>query len=331
MQSFQIGKNEAGQRLDKFLHKFMPSVTHSFICKMLRKKNIVLNGKKVEGREILAVDDTVSFFFSDETYHLFTGNGKVSGGISNTEHFGSYHKAYEMLHDISVIYDDKDILILNKPAGILTQKSKPEDITLNEWMIGYLLYHNKITEEALKTFKPSVQNRLDRNTSGLVLCGVSLRGSQMLSKLIHDRAIKKFYVTIVKGEITTPGVLNGTLQKNEKQNKVTISVGDIGKDIITAFKPVSHGKDYTYMEIELITGKPHQIRAHMASIGHPILGDPKYGDRNWNQTYFKKTGTNRQLLHAYRVVFPPMAEPFCHLSNQEWIAELPKDIQEVIY
>lgn len=331
MQSFQIGKNEAGQRLDKFLHKFMPSAPNSFIFKMLRKKNIVLNGKKAEGKEILAVDDTVSFFFSDETFTKFTQIGSDTLESTKPKSItNDYNKAYVTLKGITIIYEDEDILILNKPAGILTQKAESDDFSLNEWMIGYLLQQEKITEEALLTFKPSVQNRLDRNTSGLVLCGVSLRGSQILSHLIHDRTIKKVYLAIVKGKIDKPGILSGSLKKDGKTNKVIIS-DTKGKEIITSYKPISFGKDYTLLEIELITGKTHQIRAHMASIGHPILGDPKYGDIQWNQIYKKKLGIKRQLLHAYRVEFPNMTEPFIKLSNQEWIAPLPDDIQEVIH
>lgn len=330
MQSFQIGKNEAGQRLDKFIHKFMPSAPNSFVYKMLRKKNIILNGKKAEGKEMLAVDDTVSFFFSDETFLKFTGNGLDMPSVSKQKPLlNDYKRAYENIHHISVIYENEDILILNKPAGILTQKAEWNDLSLNEWMIGYLLHQEVITDETLNTFKPSVQNRLDRNTSGLVLCGISLRGSQLLSRMIHDRTIRKVYAAIVKGKIMKPGILTGSLVKDEKQNKVTISDSK-GKDIITSYRPVTFGKDFTYLEIELITGKTHQIRAHMASIGHPILGDPKYGDLQWNQYYRKKLGIQRQLLHAYRVDFPKMCEPFCQLSNTEWVAPLPDDMREVM-
>lgn len=330
MQSFKIGKNEAGQRLDKFLHKFMPSAPNSFVYKMLRKKNIVLNGKKAEGKEMLAVDDTVSFFFSDETFTKFTQNGIDTSQASKRKPLlYDYRRAYESLQNITIIYEDEDILMLNKPAGILTQKAEDDDLSLNEWMIGYLLHQEIITDDTLNTFKPSVQNRLDRNTSGLVLCGVSLRGSQLLSRMIHDRTIRKVYVAIVKGKIRKPRTLTGSLEKDEKLNKVTISDSK-GKDIMTSYRPIAFGKDYTFLEIELITGKTHQIRAHMASIGHPILGDPKYGDLQWNQDYRKKLGIQRQLLHAYRVEFPKMCEPFCNLSNTEWVAPLPDDMREVM-
>ncbi|MGN1147562.1 MAG: pseudouridine synthase, partial [Lachnospiraceae bacterium] len=191
MQTYQIGANQAGQRLDKFLHKFMPTAGNSFIYKMLRKKNIVLNGKKAEGKEILTVGDTVSFFFSDETFQLFTGriascsttNKPAVAHPALTNDFSGrceeYRIAYKKLTGITVIHEDDNILILNKPAGILTQKADNKQVSLNEWMIGYLLDKKRITEETLMTFKPSVLNRLDRNTSGLVLCGISLPGSQM--------------------------------------------------------------------------------------------------------------------------------------------------------
>ncbi len=325
MQSYTIGKNEAGQRLDKFLNKFMPAAGSSFLYKMLRKKNIVLNTKKAEGKEILAVGDTVSFFFSDETFLKFTG--RDTSGVQN-EDTSAYQKAYGTLKGIEVIYKDENILILNKPAGVLSQQAEKGQDSLNEWMIGYLLENGKIDSKSLSTFKPSVLNRLDRNTSGLVICGISLKGSQTFSKLIHDRSIGKYYVTIVKGKIDKPGMITGSLTKDEKTNKVTIHK-DGGDQIKTAYKPLSHGKDYTYLEVDLITGKTHQIRAHMASMGHPILGDVKYGDASFNKKYADKH-IKYQLLHAYRVEIPKMEGDFAYLSGKTFHAPIPKVFKEVL-
>lgn len=326
MQSYQIGGNEAGQRLDKFLHKFMPTAGSGFLYKMLRKKHILLNNKKAEGKEILAVGDNLSFFFSKETFYHFTGRQDIDSieGTAIPEDT-MYQNAYKQLKNISVIYEDENILVLNKPAGILTQKADNKQASLNEWMIGYLLANKKITRKTLLTFKPSVQNRLDRNTSGLVLCGISLPGSQLLSRLIHDRNIGKYYITVVKGRINHAGEISGFLKKNEKTNQASITK-DEGSAIRTAYKPLSYGKDYTCLEVELITGKTHQIRAHMASIGHPILGDCKYGEHAWNIHYHKK----QQLLHAARVEFPYLAPPFSELSSRIFEAPLPLAFEEVL-
>lgn len=322
MQSYQIGSNQAGQRLDKFLNKFMPDAGNGFLYKMLRKKNIVLNGKKAEGKEILAVGDTVSFFFSDETFLKFTARKSEN---SNHEVSG-YEHAYKQLKGIRVLYEDEDILILDKPAGILTQRAQAGQDSLNEWMIGYLLAEKKITSETLTTFKPSVQNRLDRNTSGLVLCGISLRGSQLLSRLIHDRSLRKYYVTIVKGKIASGVELTGTLKKDDKKNFVTMDTKE-GIPVKTVIRPLSYGNDTTLLEVELVTGKTHQIRAHLASIGHPVLGDAKYGDRTFNAR-FQGRIPEYQLLHAIRVEFPVLTKPFERLSQKVFKAPVPSVFEE---
>ena len=171
MQLLTIGKNQAGQRLDKYLKKALPGAGTGFLYKMLRKKNITLNGKKAEGKEILTEGDEVKCFFSEETFASLSGT-------KSAEDTSDYRKAYRLLRDVCVIYEDDDILLLDKPAGVLTQKAKPEDLSLNEWLIGHLLETGAIKEADLATFHPSVCNRLDRNTSGIVLCGKTLAGSQ---------------------------------------------------------------------------------------------------------------------------------------------------------
>lgn len=331
MQLVTIDKNQAGQRFDKFLHKYLPEAGTSFLYKMMRKKNITLNGKKAEGKEILAVGDEVKFFFAEETFLKFSG--QVALGESDT--CSEYQKAFESLSGIAVIYEDENVLFLNKPAGILTQKAKEDDMSLNEWMIGYLLSNGSITKETLHTFHPSVCNRLDRNTSGLVLCGKSLAGSQELSRLIKDRSLQKFYQTICVGKLDKGADLEGYLVKNHKTNKVTIlkevSQNTVSEYIHTKFKPISFTKEYTLLEVALITGKTHQIRSHLASTGHPIIGDFKYGDSNKNQYFKEYYGLHNQLLHAYRVVFPKLDSTLKDLCEKEFIAPCPDlfiDIQQ---
>ncbi len=329
MQQFIIEANQSGQRLDKFLHKYLPNATTSFLYKMLRKKNITLNGKKAEGKELLAIGDEIHFFFSDETFEKFSGTAPVSQSSYKNKAYDTsfteeYKRAYLQLSKeiIAILYEDDDVLILNKPAGILTQKAEAGDISLNEWMIGYLLHTGKIKPEELKLFKPSVCNRLDRNTSGIVLCGISLKGSQVLSELIRTRELRKFYRTICRGALTEKVTLTGTLIKDSKTNKVSIQSS--GSDIQTAYEPIANLKHNTsYIEVELITGKTHQIRAHLASIGHPLMGDGKYGMEAFNKQAQKNYGLKHQLLHAYRVEFPQLTS-LTNLSQKVFIAPLPE-------
>ena len=323
MQSITIGNNQAGQRLDKFLRKYLPEAGSSFLYKMLRKKNITLNGKKAEGKEMLSVGDQVCFFFSDETFAKFTGGlpaekeklSGISGNMTQGKSFESkrvsmelsqYEKAYGILQGIDVLYEDANILILNKPAGILTQKALPSDLSLNEWLIGYLLATGALDREEFRTFHPSVCNRLDRNTSGIVLCGKSLAGSQALSRVIKERTVRKFYRTICVGALQEDREISGYLGKDSATNKVTIceKPRDGFSKIQTAYHPLCISKDFTILEVELITGRTHQIRAHLAQIGHPLIGDYKYGVKKINDSLTIKYSLEAQLLHAYRIEFP---------------------------
>lgn len=351
MQSVIINSNQAGQRLDKFLHKYLPEAGTGFLYKMLRKKNITLNGKKAEGSDLLVQGDQVSFFFSDETFVKFSGRsfgvgvGRIAGediASCNRQEFRDmpelavYNRAYREFTGIDVVYEDKHVLILNKPAGILTQKAAEKDISLNEWMIGYLLDSVPDFEAQLEGFRPSVCNRLDRNTSGLVLCGKSLPGLQFLSRCIRERSIRKFYRTICLGQLRKPERVKGYLQKDVNRNHVSIvpveskqniSSDHVGEYIETAYRPICVGEEYTLLEVELITGKPHQIRAHLAGLGHPLIGDFKYGDTVVNKKIQQVFGLKHQLLHAYRVEFPETAG--LNLSSKKITVPCPKQFQQI--
>ena len=338
MQTVTIGKNQSGQRLDKFLHRFMPDAGNGFLYKMLRKKNITLNGHRAEGSEILAQGDTLSFFFSEETYRKFTGLSPVPETQVSVKEppVQEYLQAFHTLKDIRVLYEDEDILIADKPAGILSQKAASSDLSLNEWLIGYLLEVSHFPREELRTFKPSVCNRLDRNTSGLVLCGKSLRGSQYLSRCIRGRSIRKFYRTICVGNIDTEMTVRGYLNKDTARNKVTVSshaAPGLESDFIeTRFRPLKSTGAYTLLEVELITGKTHQIRAHLASIGHPLIGDHKYGNAKTNRYMKEQFGLSCQLLHAYRLVFPETGEAGAFLpatAGNTYISDYPEQFRRI--
>ncbi len=316
MQQVTINENEAGQRLDKYLQKFMPQAPASFFYKMLRKKNITLNGKKAEGKEKVLKGDVVTLYLSHET---------IEGFRNRRPKTGEYEEAYNTLKGIKAVYEDAHVAIMNKPAGILSQKAAQGDLSLNEWLVGYLLSKGEITKEQLATFKPSVCNRLDRNTQGLVIGAKSLAGSQKISQLLGSRQIGKFYRMFVAGQMEAEGMLEGYLIKDEATNKVRLvnKDGDQASYIKTRYYPIKQFSDRTLVEAELITGKPHQIRIHMAETGHPVIGDYKYGHREWNDKYKAKYHITNQLLWACRLEFPKLEPPFENLSERIINAPLP--------
>ena len=341
MKQIIIKENEAGQRLDKFLHKYLTEAPNSFLYKMLRKKNITLNSKKADGSEKLVVGDTVALFLAEETIAKFRGiaatkdsnTGQCTKLLQAEKSMQMYHAAYRNIGKLDIIFENHHILLVNKPVGLLTQKAEKEDISLNEWLIGYMLSSGAITEEELATFKPSVCNRLDRNTSGIVICGKTLLGTQKMSAMLKDRSLHKFYRLYVKGSLCQEMYLEGYLKKDAKSNRVTITQKASGRDdmkyIATKYIPIAECGEMTLLEVELITGKPHQIRAHLSSVGHPLLGDYKYGDSSWNQSYKKRFGIDSQMLHAYRLEFPMMEAEFADISNLVITAKPPKAFTDI--
>lgn len=296
MKEIIISTQDENQRMDKFLKKFFKEASSGFLYKMLRKKNITLNGKKASGAELLVTDDCIQVYFSEDTFDKMRG-------LQQTQM--SYEVLKALPYDLKVIYEDEEILIVDKPAGVLSQKATNQDVSLNEMILSYLIHTNQLSLEQYRVFHPSVANRLDRNTSGLLLAGKTLAGQQQLSRMLNDRSVRKIYHCIVRGRMEEEQHLRGYLSKDETSNTVTILSQPVAgaKQIETAYRPLAFGDHMTLLEVHLLTGRTHQIRAHLASVGHPLAGDPKYGDPTWNRFLADNYGITRQLLHAYSITF----------------------------
>lgn len=309
MKLITVHKQEEGQRLVKLLGAYLKEAPNSFFYKMLRKKNITLNGKKADGTEKLKCGDEIRLFLSDETYEKFAGK------VQPKEKFP--------MAKLNIVYEDSNVIFINKPAGMLSQKSVPSDVSLNEYLLGYLEKSGQWKQEESKAFRPSVCNRLDRNTSGLVICGKSMAGLQQMAALLKDRSLHKYYLCLVKGVMTESQHLEGYLLKDENSNQVKIFQKETegAAHIITEYEPLHTEGETTLLKVTLVTGKSHQIRAHLSSIGHPIIGDPKYGERKVNAFFRETHGIKNQMLHAWKLTFPELAEPLDNLSEKSFEAE----------
>lgn len=322
MQRIIANQNDAGQRLDKFLAKYLNRAPKSFFYKMLRKKNIVLNGKRAAGGEILSEGDEIKLFLSDETIEKFRAHQLQSYPVAR----------------LSILYEDENIILINKPAGMLSQRADDAEPSLVEYLIGYLLDSGAVAAKDLERFKPSVCNRLDRNTGGIVAAGKTLAGLQDLSEAFRSRTLDKYYFAFVAGEVKEGQYLYGTLKKDHHKNMVHLEKiekkeadGQEGY-IETMYEPVAGNGRMTLLRVKLITGKTHQIRSHLAAAGHPIAGDHKYGDPRINQYFEKKYGLRHQMLYACELAFPKVRLPEClqRLGGRCFEAPLPNWYERIL-
>ncbi|MGM9916940.1 RluA family pseudouridine synthase [Anaerotignum sp.] len=315
MKEIRITKNEENQRLDKFLLKYMNKASKGFLYKMLRKKRIKYNGGRAEGSELLKAGDTLQLYLAEETISSFMEEKTVA----------------EAKRHFAIVYEDDDILVVSKPAGLLTHPEKSSDKdTLIDQILYYLYQKGQYLPEADSSFTPALCNRLDRNTSGIVIAGKTLKGVQAVNETIRSHKLDKYYLTLVAGEIREAGEITAYLTKDEEKNQVRISKREgSGKKTMTKYRPLACAKGYTLLEIHLITGKTHQIRAHMQSIGHPVVGDRKYGSEHSNQKFREEYALSNQFLHAIRVEWKEKEGPLGYLYGKEMTAPLPKTLQEI--
>ena len=286
MRELNITTREEGQRLDKILSKYLNKAPKSFVYKMLRKKNIKLNGKKATGNEKLSQGDQVCIYLAEDTINKF--REEVKAGKQKIK--------------LDVLYEDENVIMVNKPWGILSQKSKPEDISINDQIIPYAVNQGLISEKELQVVKPSICNRLDRNTTGIIICGISIEGLQTMAEMLKHRDMKKYYLCIVHGTLPRPaGRLEGYILKDEAKKQVTVSSRPRpgAKTAVTLYETLAVRNGLSLVRCQLITGRTHQIRAQFAAAGHPLLGDGKYGSERQNKRY----GRSYQALYSYRLEF----------------------------
>ncbi len=342
MKTIFINARDAGRRLDKYLLKLLPASGKNQIYKALRKKNIKLNGKRAAGNELLSEGDELSLYFFDDILEELMGKcaaeedaSRKADGTAKKSPFRSIVRAYPSngILDLSrfcdIVYEDENIILADKRAGVLSQKAGPEDISLNEALLSYCGGGED------PAFTPSVCNRIDMNTTGLVSFAKNYASARELSDMFKDRSCGKFYLAVVKGSLKGAERRRARLTKDEKLNKVSIreiSENSSGADIETAYEYIAKkrllGFELSLIKAELLTGRSHQLRAHLAYLGHPIAGDSKYGDRALNAALRKSHKVPHQLLHSHELRFPESGLKYLsYLQGKSFKAEPPAEFK----
>jgi 23S rRNA pseudouridine955/2504/2580 synthase len=308
LREIRVGKNDSNQRLDRFLKKYMDEAGTGFIYKMLRKKNIKVNESKASPEMMIFEGDTIQLYLSDETIDKFIGTKEVRKSKLAPR----------------IIYEDENLVLINKPAGILSHGAGEEfEENIVDSLITYLIQRGDYIPRIEKTFSPSICNRLDRNTSGVIIGAKNSEALRLVNKAIKEGSVRKYYKTIVKGTIKEGFEHKGFLIKDEDRNLVDISdkQGERSKDVYTKFRVIMSKGGYSLLEVELITGRTHQIRSTLQTMGYPVIGDRKYGNSVVNDEFRKKYGLENQWLHGYRIVLNGLEEKLDYLNSREFIAE----------
>lgn len=308
----EIGSNEAGQRLDKFIRKWLKDVPLSAIYKGIRKGDIKVNGKKAKEKLFLSEGDIV------ETKEIVSEYKKDKFQRIENNH-------------LKITYEDENMLIVEKWPGVLVHSdSQSAEPTLTDYVLSYLFDKGDYTPEKEVTFTPAPCNRLDRNTSGIVIFGKNFESLKLLNEMIRERKIKKYYVALVKDRIADKNY-EAYISKNEDENisKIFNERRPDTKRIAMEVKTLQSCGTFSFIEMDLITGRSHQLRAHLAFLGNPIVGDAKYGEKKLNSFFVNKYGLNYQFLYAYKLTFKDCPEKLSYMENKTIGESLPPIFKKI--
>ncbi len=309
-----IEKNDAGQRLDKFLLKTYPNLPPSVLYKCVRTKDVKLNGKRCQADQRLSVGDQLSLYWQEDFFQ-------------KTEEAFDFLKAPKA---VSIVYEDENLMLLDKKPGLIVHPDEHYHFDSLIARVQHLLYdRGEFDPKQENSFAPALVNRIDRNTGGIVMAAKNAEALRILNQKVKDREMQKLYLCVVCGRMEQEeAVLTGYLEKNEAQNRVYISRKPVpgGKSIRTKYRVLEERRGFSLLEVELLTGRTHQIRAHFAAIGHPLAGDGKYGKNAVN----KQIGFPYQALYSYklRFDFTTPAGALEYLNGREFTAGEPWFLEE---
>ena len=287
MKTVTIGANDAGQRLDKFLTKTYPNLPQSMMYKCIRTKDIKRNGKRCQIADRLEEGDVLTLYLKDDFFQT-----------QPKEH--DFLKAPDRLN---VLYEDDNIMVLDKKPGLIVHPDEHYELDSLIARIQHYLYEKgEYDPDAENSFAPALVNRIDRNTGGIVMAAKNAEALRIMDRMVKAREMRKLYLCVVCGKMEQrSATLEAYLRKDEKRNRATIASHPISgaKTIATRYRVLAEKKKYSLLEVELLTGRTHQIRAHLASVGHPLAGDGKYGKNAWN----RESGFPYQALYSYKLEF----------------------------